>query len=1175
MDADDVRKNFYLYRDTNGTQQWSIFPWDKDWTFGVRGDGGTHLEHPFFGDYAHRKQNANQWNVLYDTVFNDPVLREMYLRRLRTVMDELLQPPGTSAETAYFEQTVDELYAKSAAELPTSVANQVRSLKAFFPNRRETLYVDHSIDKLSPGETFELIPEFAPSVQYFVPIDNDLETSWTAVEPPESIDSWSVGQAGIGFGTRDSFLDLIRTTVVPADSCAQCTSVYMRIPFQVENPAEINVLTLRMKYDDGFIAYINGEEIARARYEGEPTFDARARSRSNTAAVVFENHALDVPPGLLLQGENILSIHGINSSSTSSDMLMMPMLISGIVGDENAAGIPHAQVKNPMIQFGAFDQDPETGDQDQEFIELVNQNNTAVDISGWQLTGGIQHAFPAGTVIPANGSMFVPPSVPAFLSRPSGPSGDQGLFVQGNYVGHLSNFGETVELIAADGTTIDSFTTLTSPSDPQRFLRISELHYHPPGEGDQTEYIELTNISQGPQAVVLDLGGVTISNGLSEPFRFVEGTTLEPGQHRLVVKNREAFQAAYPDVDTELIAGVFVGSLRNGGELLRMDDARGNTVLAFEYDDSPIWPQSPDGAGSSLELIDPVSTLVDQLGKSYVWQSSTEWGGSPGRAGQGPLGIQINEIVAGRTVTETEGDAIELWNSTAVAVNIGGWYLSDSAADLLKYRIPEGTTLLPGKYVVFDESDFNSVAAGDRAFALSATEGDDVWLSIANEAGQVIAIVDDVHFGPSKANESYGRSAESPGRFIPFRQPSLGRANTAARVGPVVISEVHYHPAAPSAAALAMDPALDAEELEFVEVLNPTSETVDLSQWRLRGGVDFDFPEGTLLDGGETILVISFDPDRADNAARRQAFLTHFGLSSDARLIGGLSGQLGNGQDRVQLQRHTLSVEQQAVYLWEDEIFYDDQAPWPMDADGQGESLQRISQNLLGSAFGSWIAASPNPGGHALTTGDLNGDALVNAGDIDYLCARLGQPDPTSDLDRDGTVSRLDLEILVRRLLRTDFGDANLDGVFDSADFVHVFQTSEYEDSIVGNSTWSDGDWDCDGDFTTLDLVLAFQSGSYEDAAPRAATATGPIAAIGATRDNDGNPLRLQASKHAMSQEGIDHCASHAAALQQFLDSWAERTTIFDEDRTTELPSPVDLSNDLRLGPIEQAISRQ
>ena len=132
--------------------------------------------------------------------------------------------------------------------------------------------------------------------------------------------------------------------------------------------------------------------------------------------------------------------------------MMLPVLIDGVIGDENAAGIPHAQIGNPDIRFGAFDQDPASGDQDQEYIELTNPNDTAVDISGWQLTGGIQHTFPAGTVIPANRSLYVTPSVPAFLSRTDGPQGDQGLFVQGNYRGHLSNYSETVQLIAADGS---------------------------------------------------------------------------------------------------------------------------------------------------------------------------------------------------------------------------------------------------------------------------------------------------------------------------------------------------------------------------------------------------------------------------------------------------------------------------------------------------------------------------------------------------------------------------------------------------------------------------------------------------------------------------------------------------------------------------------------------------
>ena len=151
-------------------------------------------------------------------------------------------------------------------------------------------------------------------------------------------------------------------------------------------------------------------------------------------------------------------------------------------------------------------------------------------------------------MIPKGRSLYVTPSVPAFLVRTDGPRGNQGLFVQGDYRGHLSNFGETVQLIAADGSLMDSLTTPVSPSEVQQFLRVSEVFYNPPGTDDSTEFLELTNISQGQQAVTLDLGGVTISSGPAEPFQFAAGTTLGPQQRILVVKNQAAFQAAYPEV---------------------------------------------------------------------------------------------------------------------------------------------------------------------------------------------------------------------------------------------------------------------------------------------------------------------------------------------------------------------------------------------------------------------------------------------------------------------------------------------------------------------------------------------------------------------------------------------------------------------------------------------------
>jgi hypothetical protein len=73
----------------------------------------------------------------------------------------------------------------------------------------------------------------------------------------------------------------------------------------------------------------------------------------------------------------------------------------------------------------------------------------------------------------------------------------------------------------------------------------------------------------------------------------------------------------------------------------------------------------------------------------------------------------------------------------------------------------------------------------------------------------------------------------------------------------------------------------------------------------------------------------------------------------------------------------------------------------------------------------------------------------------------------------------------------TYFGDANLDGEFDTADLINAFTAGEYEDTIAGNSRWSTGDWNADFDFSTSDLVLAFQQGGYEQG-PRASVSSVP-----------------------------------------------------------------------------------
>ena len=128
-----------------------------------------------------------------------------------------------------------------------------------------------------------------------------------------------------------------------------------------------------------------------------------------------------------------------------------------------------------------------------------------------------------------------------------------------------------------------------------------------------------------------------------------------------------------------------------------------------------------------------------------------------------------------------------------------------------------------------------------------------------------------------------------------------------------------------------------------------------------------------------------------------------------------------------------------------------------------------------------------------LLDGDFNETGTLDAGDIDSLAVaiRNGSADTDFDLNGDNSVSASDREFLIHDLLNTFAGDSNLDGEFGSSDLTLVFQASQYEDDIEGNSIWASGDWNGDGDFDSGDLVYAFSEGAYEQG-PRPAVAAVP-----------------------------------------------------------------------------------
>jgi len=109
-------------------------------------------------------------------------------------------------------------------------------------------------------------------------------------------------------------------------------------------------------------------------------------------------------------------------------------------------------------------------------------------------------------------------------------------------------------------------------------------------------------------------------------------------------------------------------------------------------------------------------------------------------------------------------DSIELYNPTANAISLGGWYLSDAASDLKKFRIPDGATIGAGQYLVYDDRDFNVApcSANDKGFSYVETDTDGItpMLHLAGDkineltmrrivlpAGAIQQFVDHVSFG--------------------------------------------------------------------------------------------------------------------------------------------------------------------------------------------------------------------------------------------------------------------------------------------------------------------------------------------------------------------------------------------------------------------------------------------
>lgn len=173
--------------------------------------------------------------------------------------------------------------------------------------------VDHWESIVIPGSEFK----------YIVP-DSELSTDWTSLDFND--EDWGDGVSSIGYGDDDD-----------ATVTASVASVYMRKTFTIVDLSVIEALLLHMDYDDGFVAYLNGQEVARSLMTGiPPAFNQLSDGLHE--ALLYQNQVpekFELSPSLLVAGENVLAVQVHNESLSSSDLTALPVLSLGISDQSN------------------------------------------------------------------------------------------------------------------------------------------------------------------------------------------------------------------------------------------------------------------------------------------------------------------------------------------------------------------------------------------------------------------------------------------------------------------------------------------------------------------------------------------------------------------------------------------------------------------------------------------------------------------------------------------------------------------------------------------------------------------------------------------------------------------------------------------------------------------------
>ncbi len=494
----------------------------------------------------------------------------------------------------------------------------------------------------------------------------------------------------------------------------------------------------------------------------------------------------------------------------------------------------------------------------------------------------------------------------------------------------------------------DSDFAIIMPTEVPNVM-ITEIMYHPPeGEAEGMEFIELYNHFSAP----VNMQDSYFSKGIDYIF---PDTVLSPGSYIVIARNAPDFESIFGFAPFQWTGGV----LGDNGDTIEIRNPLNIIMDMVAYEDELPWDTLADGYGHSLTFCDPYQDNSDP----EFWMASADLavitaegdsiyatpGGECGSmAPVADFEADTTTIYQGEGVYFTDLSANNpthwLWtfhggspeistspNPGPIIYQTPGWY----DVKLIAYNVNGTDTLLREDYiqVLFIDNtphadftvsdtmiyvgtaiDFTDLSANAPTSWQWQFPGGTPSSSNVQHPQDILYSAPGLYNVQLHVTNEYGEDMLTRNDYIAVFDTIPAR---------LVITEIMYNP-----------PETGTDSLEFIEIFNNGSLPVVLKGLYFSEGIDYTFP-AVILPSGEYLVV----------AANSEAITNTFSVAS----LQWDEGALSNSGEDIELTDYFNTVL--------DYVEYDDEVPWPLEADGGGPSLTLCDPNADNSLPENWLAS--------------------------------------------------------------------------------------------------------------------------------------------------------------------------------------------------------------------------